>query len=113
MVDMLYNYSSMKGNQMSAVDFEDQEIIHIVHNEGEDKPWEVTFDDVNALKRARAILNYPIHKFDTEAKAVEVAEMLRDIIQADAVEHEGNYAVRTPEDKAEFFQVLSENTKPV
>jgi uncharacterized protein YrzB (UPF0473 family) len=98
---------------MSAVDLEHQEIIHIVHNEGEEKPWEITFDDVSALKRARAILNYPIHKFDTEAKAVEVAEMLRNIIQADAVELGGSYTVRTPDDKAEFFQSISEDKKPV
>jgi len=97
---------------MSSINLEDQEIIHVVHNDGEDKPWEIKFDDVNGLKRARAILNYPIHKFDTEAKAVEVAEMLRDIIKADAVEVDGEYSVREPANKAEFFQALPEDGKP-
>lgn len=98
---------------MTSIDLENQEIIHIVYNEGEEKPWEITFDDVSALKRARATLNYPISKFDTEAKAIEVAEMLRDIIQADSVEIAGRYLVRTLDDKAEFFQALSEDTKPL
>lgn len=98
---------------MSSIDIEDQDIIHVVKHEGEEKPWEITFDDVNGLKRARAILNYPVHRFDTEAKAVEVAEMLRDIIKADAVEVSGEYAVRAPEKKADFFQILPEDTKPL
>lgn len=66
-----------------------REVINVVHNEGEDKPWELQFGDLSTFKHARAILNYPIHKFETEEKAVEVAEMLRDIVKADAVAVEG------------------------
>lgn len=69
-----------------AVDKTDEtEIVYVVHNADEEKPWEIKFDDVSGLKKARAILNYPVHKFETEAKATEVAEMLRDIIKADVV----------------------------
>ena len=92
---------------MSVQTITDQEVLHIVHNPGEDKPWEINFDDVSGLKKARAILNYPIHKFETEQKAVEVAEMLRDIIKADSVEINGAYDVRTDEDTASFFEPIS------
>lgn len=79
------------------------EIIRVVHNEGEEKPWEIVFDDVDGLKKARAILNYPVHKFETEAKAVEVAEMLRDIVKADGVAVEGEPGIRDEREPAPFF----------
>jgi hypothetical protein len=79
------------------------EIIHIVHNANEDKPWELKFDDVSGLKKARAILNYPVHKFETEAKALEVAEMLRGIIKADGIEIDSEARTIFDNDKASFF----------
>ena len=89
---------------------EKTEIIHVVHNAGEEKPWELKFDDVSGLKKARAILNYPVHKFETEEKAVEVAEMLRDIVKADHVDVEGQGVVGGDAKPADFFH--SVNTEP-
>jgi hypothetical protein len=80
-----------------------EEIIHVVFNSGEDKPWEITFPDISLLKRARAILNYPVHKFETEAKAVEVASMLRDIIKADGVQITGETEVHERKDENSFY----------
>lgn len=85
---------------------DETEIIYVVHNAGEDKPWELKFDNVSALKRARAILNYPVHKFETEHKAVEVAEMLKSIIKADGVEVEGEI-IDTEESHTEFFHAVN------
>lgn len=82
------------------------EVIRVVHNEGDDKPWEIEFDDVSGLKKARAILNYPIHKFESEEKAVEVAEMLRDIIKADAVSVEGEPELLDDVEPAPFFKPI-------
>lgn len=86
------------------------EVLHVVHNEGEEKPWEIKFDDVGGLKHARAILNYPVHKFETEEKAIEVAEMLRDIIHADGVVVENESGVRDSEPAEFFHPVQSEDT---
>jgi len=91
---------------MSNINDNNLEVIRVVHNEGEEHPWELKFDDVSVLKRARAILNYPKHTFDTEEKAVEVAQMLRDIIKADAVTVEGEDKVLDDVQPAEFFQSL-------
>jgi len=85
----------------------DMEVIHVIFNEGEEKPWEITFDDISGLKRARAILNYPVHKFETEEKATEVAEMLRDIIKADAVDVEGELGLRDDVEPAPFFHSVA------
>lgn len=79
--------------------------IRIIHNEGEEKPWELKFDDISGLKKARAILNYPVHKFETEQKAWEVAEMLRNIIRADAVVDEEGLAYRDKDDNR-FFEPI-------
>lgn len=84
---------------------DESETIMIVHNEGEDKPWELKFNDVSGLKKIRAILNYPVHKFETEQKAWEVAEMLRSIIKADAVVDESDVAYREKDDNR-FFEPI-------
>lgn len=83
-----------------------QEIVQVVHNPSEDKPWEIKFHNIGGLKRARAILNYPVHKFETEEKALEVADMLRDIIKADAVTLEGEVWNGGGSDDAEFFRPI-------
>lgn len=83
-----------------------QEVIRIINNVGEDKPWELRFDDISALKRARAILNYPVHKFESEENAVEVAEMLRGIIKADGVAVEGETGLRENTDNGGFYHKL-------
>lgn len=87
------------------------EVIRIVHNEGEDKPWELKFGEgISGFQKIRAMLNYPLHKFETEAKAQEVAEMLRGIINADAVEQDGRVISRdNADDKQEFFHPVSEH----
>ena len=89
---------------MSTATLEKQEVIRIVNNPGEDKPWELKFDNISGLKKARAILNYPLHKFETEQKAVEVAEMLKSIIKADTVTVEGRVVDDKEDDHAEFFE---------
>lgn len=84
------------------------EIIEVVHSEeNPERPWVLVFTDVARLKRARAILNYPVHHFETEEKAIEVAEMLRDIIDIDGVEVEGETWLRDNSGNAEFFHNIS------
>ena len=80
-----------------------QEIIRIVHNPGEDKPWELQFDDLTGLQKVRATLNYPVHKFETEHKAIEVAQMLRSIVKADAVQVEGETVAGETQQPATFY----------
>jgi hypothetical protein len=87
------------------------DVIKVVYNEGEDKPWALDYEDVGVLKTARAALNYPAQKFETEDKAIEVAEMLRDIIHANAVEVTPENEILDNVKPAEFFHsVKSEDT---
>lgn len=88
------------------------DVIKVVYNEGEDKPWMLDFEDVGVMKTARAALNYPAQKFETEEKAVEVAEMLRDIIHANAVTIPEENIVLDDVEPAEFFQPISSEGKP-
>lgn len=88
------------------------DVIKVVYNEGEDKPWMLDFEDVGVMKTARAALNYPAQKFETEEKAVEVAEMLRDIIHANAVALPEEDIVLDDVEPAEFFQPISSEGKP-
>jgi hypothetical protein len=85
---------------------EELETIRIVHNEGEEKPWEIKFENISVLKQARATLNYPVRHFDTEAKAMEVADMLRDIIQAEDIDSDGTLEDLDGTNKPEFFQKI-------
>lgn len=87
------------------------DVIKVVYNEGEDKPWALDFEDVGVMKTARAALNYPAQKFETEEKAIEVAEMLRDIIHADAVELTEENVTLDDVEPAEFFQPISSDGK--
>lgn len=84
-----------------------QEVVQVVHNPSEDKPWEIKFHNIGVFKKARAILNYPVHQFETEEKALEVADMLRDIIKADAVTVDGEVWHDGGSDEAEFFRKIS------
>lgn len=59
--------------------------INILHRINEEKPWKLDYHDVNIWQTARAAVNYPVTEFKTKEEAIEVAEMLRDIIHADAV----------------------------
>jgi hypothetical protein len=87
------------------------DVIKVIYNEGEEKPWALDYEDVSAIKTARAALNYPAQKFETEEKAVEVAEMLRDIIKADAVVIPSEDEVLDDVEKAKFFQPISSEDK--
>ena len=89
------------------------DVINIIYNEGEDKPWELKFDDVSMLKTARAAINYPVQKFETEEKAIEVAEMLRDIIHADSVHVAGEEPLLSHDEHAEFFQNIPDKVGAV
>lgn len=86
-----------------------EDIIKVIYVEGEDKPWQLDFKDVSVLKTARAAVNYPITKFETENDAIEVATMLRDIIHAKEVEvidQDGEEEVLDDVQKAPFFNVV-------
>lgn len=83
------------------------EIIYVVNNPGEDKPWEIKFDDVDGFKTARALLNHPVHKFDTEQEAVEVAEKLKNIIKAEGVEVDDTSDEVIAE--VDYIEVVEEN----
>ena len=85
--------------------------IRVVYKEGEDKPWHLDYEDVGVMKTARAALNYPSQKFETEEKAIEVAEMLRDIIHADAVEVPSENVVLDDVEPAPFFQNIPSDSE--
>jgi hypothetical protein len=85
---------------------DDTDILEVVFHEGEKLPWEISFKDVSLLQRVRAAVNYPVDRFESKEKAVEVAEMLRDIIKADAVKVEGETELHDDVQKAEFFEKI-------
>jgi hypothetical protein len=68
---------------------ENPEIIRVIHMAGQAKPWQVNLDGIHGFKKIRAVLNYPVTKFETEAKALDVANMLGGIIKADGVMVDG------------------------
>lgn len=82
-----------------------EDIINILYKEGEEKPWVLDYHDVGLFKTARAALNYPAQKFETEEKAIEVATMLQNIIKAKVAIPSEN-TVLNPEEHAEFFHPI-------
>ncbi len=82
-----------------------KEVIHVEFKPEAniEKPWEIEFEDTGLFKQIRAMVNYPGRHFATESKAAEVAEMLRDIIRADAVTVEDDLLPRDDNEKPPFF----------
>lgn len=68
----------------------EQETVRVVHNEGADKPWEVSLEGVGLLGTARAVLNHPGRHFESQQEAIETAEKIKELIKADRLEVEGS-----------------------